>query len=333
VRVNPTEVHISGPPEYYDTIYSATARYDKLKKFEPRFTTILASQSTAEDHVHRPRRAALNPFFSKKQISNYAPYLQSLADKLCDRVTKQYKGTGKVFPVDDAWACFAADVVTEYVFGWSYDYLDAPDFKTPFTQAVKSLGESAKIMAHFSLIIPLLLSLPDSFVGFIMPDALVIFKFKRVRLYIPAAMHNVADGEQEMRSQILRIMNGKYDSQQNAEHPTLFYELFKSDLPPHERSLERLEHEGQSIVGAGVETTRYTLSLATFHILNNPIVYKRLQDELFKAIPDPTSFPSLSELERLPYLTGVIQEGEFFQTSKAHSCPLTIIKLYDSLTA
>ena len=51
------------------------------------------------------------------------------------------------------------------------------------------------------------------------------------------------------------------------------------------------------------------MSLITFQLLANPDKLRKLRDELATALPDPNAVPSSAELERLPYLSAVIQEG------------------------
>ena len=58
-----------------------------------------------------------------------------------------------------------------------------------------------------------------------------------------------------------------------------------------------------------METTKSTLTVATFYILFNPEIKHRLTEELRVSFPDLSKSPPLSELERLPYLTAIIQEG------------------------
>jgi cytochrome P450 len=84
--------------------------------------------------------------------------------------------------------------------------------------------------------------------------------------------------------------------------------MMDSGLPPHELTAQRLQHEGQGLVGAGMETTRAGLTTATFWIIETPHIFKRLREELEKAIPDPNVIPPLAELEALPYLSGCIME-------------------------
>lgn len=91
--------------------------------------------------------------------------------------------------------------------------------------------------------------------------------------------------------------------------PSIFHEILKSDLPPEEKSEQRLHDEAQVVVGAGVETTKWTLTVAMFYLLDNPELLSKLRAEILTVFPDPSSPPSLTTLEKLPYLTAVGQEG------------------------
>ena len=106
-------------------------------------------------------------------------------------------------------------------------------------------------------------------------------------------------------------MRGENEAHKSVAHRTVLSSLIDSDLPTPEKSLIRLQQEAAGIVGAGIETTKTTLSLATFHILDNPQILGRLQQELRTAFLDASKPPSLSVLEKLPYLTAVLLEGEF----------------------
>ena len=116
---------------------------------------------------------------------------------------------------------------------------------------------------------------------------------------------------QEVKNQVLKIISGENSGYKSVSHKTVFNELLQSNLPPEELSVERLKHEAASITGAGIDTTKTTLSLASFHILDNPYILKRLRGELFSAMPDLSApVPTVPELENLPYLTAIVQEGE-----------------------
>ena len=105
-------------------------------------------------------------------------------------------------------------------------------------------------------------------------------------------------------------MTGKNTAHSEVSHTTVFKEMLDSDLPPAEKSVERLYQDGFALVTAGMETMSYALQLAIFHVLNNPAVHKKLCDELLTNIPDPAYIPHEIELEKLPYLTAIITECE-----------------------
>ena len=91
---------------------------------------------------------------------------------------------------------------------------------------------------------------------------------------------------------------------------TIFDGILGSELPPQELSVERLKDEAVSIVGAGIASAEWTSTLACFHILNDCAVFKRLKAELMDAIPDPQILPSLTDIEKLPYLMACVEESE-----------------------
>lgn len=82
--------------------------------------------------------------------------------------------------------------------------------------------------------------------------------------------------------------------------------LLNSDLPPEERTAFRLWSEGQSIVGAGSETTANTLGVIQFYLLSNKDVLEKLQAELRDTFPDKNAPITLNVVEKLPYLVCLI---------------------------
>lgn len=94
-----------------------------------------------------------------------------------------------------------------------------------------------------------------------------------------------------------------------SKHPTVFQELISGSLPASQKETLRLQDEAQLVVAAGVTTTGWALSTAAFHIINNPLIFRKLREELMRALPDPNVQLSWADLERLPYLTGCVREG------------------------
>lgn len=86
--------------------------------------------------------------------------------------------------------------------------------------------------------------------------------------------------------------------------PTIIHDILESDLPEREKTLDRLWQEGQTFVAAGTETTAWCLTVITFYLLETPEMMQRLRSELLEA-----KATSSTQLEKLPYLSAIIQEG------------------------
>ncbi len=94
------------------------------------------------------------------------------------------------------------------------------------------------------------------------------------------------------------------------QHPTIIHSLRDNpDLPASEKTISRVSAEARGLVGAGTLTTAHMLSITTYHILANPPILNRLCTELGGTIPNAASDPSLQTLEKLPYLTAILNEG------------------------
>ncbi|KAK8029629.1 hypothetical protein PG993_010920 [Apiospora rasikravindrae] len=90
---------------------------------------------------------------------------------------------------------------------------------------------------------------------------------------------------------------------------TVFAELLESSLPAHEKSMRRIADEAAAVLAAGTETTSWTLSVITYHLLDKPEILAKLTEELRGAVADPKQLPVWTALEQLPYLGAVLQEG------------------------
>ena len=83
----------------------------------------------------------------------------------------------------------------------------------------------------------------------------------------------------------------------------MFHAILASDLPPAEKSLDRLEQEGRETITAGSETASRILSGMCFFLLTSPDALKRLRDELAPVMADAVDgIPELAKVERLPWL-------------------------------
>lgn len=119
VRINPREVHIQDP-DFLDELFFQ--RLDKDPWFCAAFGTPKSSFGTCDSNHHRLRRGAINKFFSKASIASRIPIIRKKILKLCDRL-EQYNESGEVVHLDAAFICLTVDIISQFAFGVSYNYL------------------------------------------------------------------------------------------------------------------------------------------------------------------------------------------------------------------
>ena len=179
VRINPYEIHIDDP-EFFETLYTQSPGYDKPSSIQHRFGSPYAAFSTPEHDVHRARRAAMSPFFSKKRIVQQTPSIQNKVDRLCSRLAKEYAGTDRVVVLNHLFTCYVADVVTKYAFDKCYDFLDREDFQSPFTTAVRGFKDIVHPCAQFPWLPRVVAKLPDSLIMLLQPSMASVVHFQQV---------------------------------------------------------------------------------------------------------------------------------------------------------
>lgn len=115
-----------------------------------------------------------------------------------------------------------------------------------------------------------------------------------------------------METQIVELFaQSDRNCKEVVEHPVLFHEILDSKLPDSDKSIPRLREEAFQVVGAGIITTAWTLSVATFHLIKNPRILRKLKEDLVSVMPDQNSSvaPPLEVLEGLPYFVAIVQES------------------------
>lgn len=103
IRINPEEVHIADA-DFYDVVYTGpTHKRDKWAWFCNQFGIPDSAFATVKHDVHRMRRNALNPFFSKGKVRSLQPLIEEVAHKLLSRF-EEFKESGEQFTLSLAYA-------------------------------------------------------------------------------------------------------------------------------------------------------------------------------------------------------------------------------------
>ena len=179
VRINPFEVHIQDT-EFYPTLYAHSRAWDKPGYLKYRFNSAYGVVSTGPNEIHRRRRAAVSPFFTKRKVSEFAPLLQQQTNKLCKRLEQEYRDTKKAVRLEQMFGCFTADTIVLFCFDGAYNWLDAVDFRCDFVEAIKDMLTDVHLITQFHWLGPILSSLPDSFIAFLNPTMKTVNEYNEV---------------------------------------------------------------------------------------------------------------------------------------------------------
>ena len=303
IRITPTELHISDPA-YFDTLYSRSGRRNKYHYFANRFGGASDSFSTVDHELHRMRRKAISPFFSAGRIADFQPVIREEVDKFCE-ILNGY-GEGEVIRLGKGWMALTTDIITEYAFGKSYNQLKSPGFEETLHEALVAIYVTGHFALHFPVVFPILDRLPEWFVKMTQPDVLPVVGLRKVSFPPPVMQKgDGTDGGQDLARRIREIREGKNTNYKDVIHPTIFHELLNSDLPEEEKRDARLGDEAQLIIAAGLITTSWALTVASFHLIKNPGTAAGIREEV-RGVARPWDW---RKLEKLPFLNASVHEA------------------------
>ncbi len=82
--------------------------------------------------------------------------------------------------------------------------------------------------------------------------------------------------------------------------------------------MRRMVDEAETVIGAGTITTAHMLKVTSYHIITNPSILTKLKAELESVMPDPTQQVRSTQLQQLPYMTAIVNEGFRLSYGVAH---------------
>lgn len=135
---------------------------------------------TVSHDLHRLRRSALNPFFSK-QATRMEPLIRELLEKLCARF-EACRATGEPVDTLHAFAALTTDIITRYSFNTSYGCLEDPDWNWQWPQAMVDSTTSVHLNKQFKWLFPAMQATPVWIVERLNPSVMKIINFQKVRL-------------------------------------------------------------------------------------------------------------------------------------------------------
>ena len=303
VRIAPNQIHINDP-EYIDQVFAGPGnRRDKGQMSINGLGTSPTAIATKEHSLHKSRRAALNPFFSKQNIRRLEPTIIQVLDQMLQQLDQSLR-TKSPINLSLLYRATSYDIISEYAFGRGLVSFNRKDLNEPYFQAHRRMILTWHINSYFPLISIIIRKIPLYMITIFLPIFKTFIEFLDVGLVILALTTQLS----HLQSATASINQIKSSTTFEEETQTIFHGLLESTIPESEKSPARLAEEAHVLVAAGTDTIASALTAITYQLLANPHILRKLRVELQDTIRED-SLPTFSQIENLPYLSAIIQEG------------------------
>ena len=158
IRITPDEVHLSDP-ENYEILHSVGTKYAKPASYYGALGAGYSTFVAGPPEIHRPRRAKLDPYFSRQKVISLEHLVQSRAAKLLQIITSRFAEDREV-DLYHAFRSVSVDVISDYAFGESYELLEREDLGKEYFDNLAGLGPSWWVFQQWPAVQTFALSLP-----------------------------------------------------------------------------------------------------------------------------------------------------------------------------
>ncbi|GAB7363733.1 hypothetical protein MBLNU230_g4301t1 [Neophaeotheca triangularis] len=292
VRITPNEVHFTDP-ENYDKIYYVGSKFGKSPNYYNALCVPHSTFGTPSNEVHKIKRGALNTVFSRQKVLDLESIVQEKAYKVCKRVQEAID-VNVAADLHHAFRAVSVDVISDFAFGESYDFLEHQDLGAKFFEMTHGIGPALWAFQQFPTLQSLALKTPP----WMAP-------------YLSKPLGYVTGMQMECVRQIEEVKAKKREGKALGRQ-TIFTMLLSPENKPQGYIVPdtmQLKDEAYSVLAAAADTTGNAMTVAAFHVLDNPPVSQKLVAELEASFPLQNDELPFVKLEKLPYLTAIIKEG------------------------
>lgn len=141
--------------------YIGSKAPSKAPYFYDAFGLKTAAFGTTSNELHRVRRSAIGPAFSRKACLQLESIVQEKAAKLISRM-RDLLNEGKSVDLHHGFRALSVDVITDFSFDNDYKQLDSPTFGTDCYEMSSELITRGWVLQAFPFLLPLseLITLP-----------------------------------------------------------------------------------------------------------------------------------------------------------------------------
>ncbi|KAJ5654239.1 cytochrome P450 [Penicillium lividum] len=293
VRISPNHVHVNDP-EFYKEVFKSPTEYYKAPYFYQNVGVSESLVAILNPHKHRMRRAMISPLFSKNAMDKIMPLVQDIVEHAADILRKRYR-EGKSTDIQKLYRCITVDTISTACFGYTQDLTsqDENDIYPPLLASIDSFTKNLWLMNHLTFLSTIALSLPERLAEKIAPG------------------YQIFRNQCEKWIKTVKARRDKGILQTEDGRDTVFDLLLESnDRKGYQvADMSELIDEAFLLVIAGSDTTAYSLSCATYYILNHGDILSKLKAELATVPRHVDGHLDCRNIQSLPYLTCVVKES------------------------
>lgn len=296
LRVSPNSVSISDPAAIAP-IYISSGGFPKDERYRNFNLGPIVSIFSAIDPGYRDRRAkAVAPLFASQRLRVESGDDGAIGSHVIDFVEKLQACKAAQVRTDilDLCARLSIDVVTSYLLGESYGGLHEFSSDDPREWQGEQLSANAFIFAivafsRFSLLPNWMFKMVYNFSTWVSKNDAVVQSFILMDKFIEKVMSHATEAK-DCAFPSVSVNGSTYQSR-----------LLQAGITPAEAAAQ-----SKAIVFAGADSTAVMLATAIFHIIRNPEIRSRLEEEQnLHARTDSTNSEQATES---PYLRATIKE-------------------------
>ena len=163
-----------------DEVYPGTQRRTQKYPWAMKmFGLKYAGFSTENHELHRIRRGAVSHYFSKASIMKLEPGIQKVIGQMLTRL-RDLRGSGKVLNMVDVYASLTGDIIGQYAYGKTFDFLADDSFSPWWHHMIMDVSENGHFMKQFSWLMPIFMGMPAQMVKMMNPLMFSLMNFRDV---------------------------------------------------------------------------------------------------------------------------------------------------------
>ncbi|KAL1619767.1 hypothetical protein SLS56_009968 [Neofusicoccum ribis] len=302
VRITPNELHVRDS-SWFDVLYASNPTHrDKYPPAAQLAGLPLGTHGTVQHDLHRKRRTANAPMFSKRAVASAQDLIREHVNELAE-VFATKVGNDEPVELQTTFLAYTTDTIYHYMFDKDSGYQRNPEAAKSWRRSMQAVSQATPFMKQFPWLLSRVMLLPDWVLQWgltrAQPDVAGLLGTHKLMAEIVsnyvAADRTPADSDKKVHDEERAFSKPK----------TIFQAIENSALPAHEKSPSRLAQEGLTVLFAGGETGSRVLANTVYHLLANPDILNKVKGEIFEAAEGSEKLPDVKVLERLPWLNPI----------------------------